>query len=96
MMDAFSSDAIPMHLLTSECVEMYWRHLKPDGILAVNISNRNVDLDTVDPGHRRRGGQAGPDLRIAGGASRGTLTATWALITNNEQFAWRLVRRATC
>ena len=46
-MDAFSSDAIPMHLLTTECVEMYWKHLKPDGILVVNISNRNVDLTPI-------------------------------------------------
>ena len=29
VMDAFSSDAIPMHLLTTECVEMYWKHLSP-------------------------------------------------------------------
>ncbi len=47
IMDAFSSDAIPMHLLTTECVEMYWKHLKPDGILVVNISNRNVDLTPI-------------------------------------------------
>jgi SAM-dependent methyltransferase len=45
--DAFSSDAIPMHLLTREAMEQYARHLKPDGVLALHISNRYVDLEPV-------------------------------------------------
>lgn len=45
--DAFSSDAIPVHLLTLEAFELYFRHLKPDGILAVHISNRHLFLDPV-------------------------------------------------
>ena len=46
-MDAFSSDAVPMHLLTREAFQMYLRHLKPDGVLAVHISNRYLDLKPV-------------------------------------------------
>ena len=42
--DAFSGDAIPVHLLTKEAVELYFRHLRPDGVLALHISNRHVDL----------------------------------------------------
>ncbi len=45
--DAFSSDSIPVHLLTEEAVRLYFRHLKPDGILALHISNANVDLAPV-------------------------------------------------
>lgn len=45
--DAFSSDAIPVHLLTAEAFETYFRHLKPGGILAVHISNRYLDLKPV-------------------------------------------------
>jgi SAM-dependent methyltransferase len=45
--DAFSSDAIPVHLLTRQAVEIYLRHLKPDGILAVHITNRYLDLGPV-------------------------------------------------
>lgn len=45
--DAFSSDSIPVHLLTEEAVHLYFRHLKPDGILALHISNANVDLAPV-------------------------------------------------
>ena len=37
VMDAFSGDSVPVHLITREAFQMYFRHLKPDGILAVNI-----------------------------------------------------------
>ena len=46
-LDAFSSDAIPIHLLTQEAFAVYLQHLKPDGVLAVHISNRYVDLGPV-------------------------------------------------
>lgn len=45
--DAFSSDAIPVHLLTHEAFGLYFRHLKPTGILAVHVSNRYLDLVPV-------------------------------------------------
>ena len=45
--DAFSSDAIPIHLLTREALALYFQHLKPDGILALHISNRYLDLAPV-------------------------------------------------
>jgi SAM-dependent methyltransferase len=47
VVDAFSSDAIPVHLLTAEAFKVYFRHLKPGGILAVHISNRYLDLKPV-------------------------------------------------
>jgi spermidine synthase len=46
-LDAFSSDSIPVHLLTSEAFAVYLRHLRPDGILAVHVSNRYLDLVPV-------------------------------------------------
>ena len=45
--DAFSGDSVPVHLLTLEAFAQYFRHLKPDGILAVHISNRFLDLRPV-------------------------------------------------
>jgi spermidine synthase len=42
--DAFSSDSIPVHLLTVEAFSAYVRHLKPGGILAIHVSNRYLDL----------------------------------------------------
>lgn len=46
-LDAFSSDAIPVHLLTREAFEIYGRHLKTNGVLAVHISNHFLDLEPV-------------------------------------------------
>ncbi len=50
VLDAFSSDAIPAHLLTAEAVAVYLKHLRSDGILAVHISNRHFDLNPVVAG----------------------------------------------
>ncbi|HEY4953452.1 MAG TPA: fused MFS/spermidine synthase, partial [Gemmatimonadaceae bacterium] len=47
VLDAFSSDAIPVHLLTREAMSGYFAILKPDGVVAVHISNRHVDLSPV-------------------------------------------------
>ena len=45
--DAFSGDSIPVHLLTREAIQLFFKHLKPHGILAVHISNRYLDLKPV-------------------------------------------------
>lgn len=47
LIDAFSSDAIPVHLLTREATELYLRKLKPNGLLVFHISNRYLDLEPV-------------------------------------------------
>jgi len=48
--DAFSSDSIPIHLLTSECADLYRQRLAPGGILALHISNKALDLEPVTRG----------------------------------------------
>lgn len=45
--DVFSGDSIPVHLLTREAFALYFRHLKPDGMLAVHVSNKHLDLPPV-------------------------------------------------
>lgn len=47
MLDAFSSDSVPVHLLTKEAVQMYVRKLAPGGLLLFNISNKYLDLEPV-------------------------------------------------
>ena len=47
VVDAFSSDAIPIHLITLEAIKMYMDKLVPDGILCIHTSNRHVDLVPV-------------------------------------------------
>lgn len=86
ILDAFSSDAIPMHLLTREAFAVYMRHLKPDGILAANMSNRHVDIKPV---LKQFAGVLG--LKFVWIASyddddRGVYGADWGLLTRNEVF----------
>jgi len=47
VIDAFSGDAVPVHLLTREAFQIYWRHVKPDGVIAVHVSNRYLNLPPV-------------------------------------------------
>src|SRR5262249_48988966 len=47
LLDAFGSDAPPVHLLTREAVEVYKKKLKKDGLLVVNLANRHLDLEPV-------------------------------------------------
>ena len=47
VMDAFSGDSVPVHLVTREAFQTYFRRLKPGGILAVNITNSYLDLEPV-------------------------------------------------
>jgi hypothetical protein len=46
-LDAFSGDAIPVHLLTKEALDLYARHLKPRGVLVVHISNQYLNLEPI-------------------------------------------------
>lgn len=45
--DAFSGDSIPVHLLTKQAFELYFKHIKPGGVLAVHISNKHLDIAPV-------------------------------------------------
>ena len=58
IIDAFSSDAIPLHLLTREALALYWRHLADGGVLAVHISNNHFDLAPVLRAHASELGHA--------------------------------------
>jgi hypothetical protein len=46
-MDAFSSDSVPTHLITREAIELYFKKLKPGGILAFHITNRHLELKKI-------------------------------------------------
>lgn len=47
ILDAFSSDAVPVHLLTVEAFEIFLRHLKSDGVIAMHVSTVHLDLQSV-------------------------------------------------
>ena len=82
-LDAFSGDAIPVHLLTREAVALYLRRIKPDGVLAFHVSNNYLDLAPVvaqlaQEIHYRAievKNHADPDDLI--------LPAEWVLVTRN-------------
>jgi hypothetical protein len=84
VIDAFSSDAIPVHLLTKEVMELYFKLLKPDGVLAVHISNRYLDLAPVCA----RGAESVHKKAtvVADDASDNTFanSTTWVLITSED------------
>ena len=51
ILDAFSSDSVPVHLLTEEAIDLYLRHTKPDGLIAFQVTNRHLDLVSVVARH---------------------------------------------
>ncbi|MFC4307673.1 spermidine synthase [Steroidobacter flavus] len=85
--DAFSSDAIPTHLLTHEAFELYFKHLKPDGVLAVHISNRYIDLVPVCA---RSAEHVNRSARVVRSISDGTYdTSIWVVVTSNQELLAR-------
>jgi len=86
VVDAFTSDAIPIHLLTRECFAVYWKHLKPDGVLAVHVSNRHLELEPVVRGLAEDAGRRSVRIETNGDEARGIDAAEWVLVTSNAAF----------
>jgi SAM-dependent methyltransferase len=86
VLDAFSSDAIPVHLLTAEAFALYRRHLVPGGLLCVQITNNHVDLQPVLRRHADESGWSALLVSSPGGELRhATLPADWVLMCENGQ-----------
>ena len=80
--DAFSSDSIPVHLLTLEAFELYFRHLKPDGILAVHISNRHLYLEPVVAAAAEKLGKDAVLIESPSDRANEIFLARWVLLAN--------------
>jgi len=94
VLDAFNSDSIPVHLLTREAFQIYQRHLNTNGVLAVNISNRSLDLEPVlGQLARRFGFQVIVVHEPATDELHGVLPSTWLLLTRNGEFAQNQIIR---
>jgi SAM-dependent methyltransferase len=85
--DAFSSDSIPIHLLTLEAFQLYFRHLKPDGILAVHISNQHVDLEPVLAAASARLGKDAILIDNDDDHTKEIFASTWVLLGSHDTFA---------
>lgn len=88
--DAFSSDAIPIHLLTQEAFAIYGRALAPDGLLLVHISNRYLDLGPMVAALARTGGWRG-SVRFDDEPAEGTSVSLWVALTRSEAAHDRLI-----
>ena len=87
--DAFSSDSIPMHLLTAECADVYRRRLAPDGVLALHISNRTLNLDPVARGMASYLGWSAEKIVSKDDPKTGESSSTWVLLTSKHDLLYR-------
>lgn len=86
VMDAFSSDSVPVHLLTREAFQLYARHLRDeDSIIAVNISNRFLDFRDLMVSTARDLGFTPVLIEVGRGDIR-TSPSSWMLVTRSHEF----------
>ncbi|HWA10036.1 MAG TPA: fused MFS/spermidine synthase [Opitutaceae bacterium] len=83
-LDAFSSDAIPVHLLTREAFATYLRQLKPDGVIAVHTSNRYLNLRPVVEDLARDFGLKAAVVSDDDEKDWWVYRTTWILVTRNQ------------
>jgi spermidine synthase len=83
VIDAFSGDAIPVHLLTAEAFDVYERHLARDGVLAIHVSNRYLDLVPVVARGAQGLDRTATVVTDTGGSAY-TEDSDWVLVTRDQ------------
>ncbi|MFP5234524.1 MAG: fused MFS/spermidine synthase [Acidobacteriota bacterium] len=86
VVDAFTGDAIPLHLLTREALALYRRHLAPGGIIAFHISNQYVDLESPIARLASAAGMQARHVNSLSNDARGEFVSNWILVTDNAAF----------
>jgi hypothetical protein len=86
VIDAFSGDAIPVHLLTREALALYRRHLEPDGVIAFHVSNQYINLEPVVAAIAADAGLHAVSVHSHGDDQNGLYYADWILVTANQVF----------
>jgi SAM-dependent methyltransferase len=89
IVDAFSGDSIPVHLLTREAFQLYFRQLRPDGVLAVHVSNQYLNLEPVVAAAASRLGKEAVIINHEIGASQGVYPSRWILVGSWQGFLGR-------
>ena len=89
VVDAFSGDAIPVHLLTAEAIQLYRRHLNPGGILAVHVSNLFLDLPPVVQEEAEHAGLHSLLVSSPDDDDVGAYSSDWVLVTADQDFLAR-------
>ena len=88
--DAFTGDAIPVHLLTREAFALYFAAMNPDGVLALHVSNRYLDLMPVVRGLAREIGLEALQIEQEEDAWNAVEASTWMLVTRDAAFVERV------
>ena len=86
VVDAFSGDAIPVHLLTAEAWKLYWKHLKPDGVLAVHVSNKYLRLAPVVALGAEASGKEARLVTYEDDTEEEEASSDWVIVTGREGF----------
>lgn len=94
VVDAFSSDAIPMHLLTAEAAEIYRRRLLPGGLLLFHISNRSLNLEPVTRGLARHLNWNAAQILAEDSPSTGEDGSRWVILTENLELLQKISQAA--
>ena len=88
ILDAFSSDAVPVHLLTLEAIDLYLDKLRPDGLLAVHVTNRHLDLGRLVAGLAHERGLVAVDWppadELEASYDEGILAARWLVLARSD------------
>ena len=85
VLDAFSSDAVPTHLLTREAFDVYLRHLRPGGVIAVHISNRHLNLRPVVSAVARKNDMHHGLISNEFNHIRAVMAAKWMILTRDDR-----------
>jgi SAM-dependent methyltransferase len=81
--DAFSSDAIPVHLITAEALALYAKHMRPGGLIAFHVTNRFLDLVPVVAGIAAANGMQAVWIHDEGDDALAN-RSDWVLVSNNR------------
>ncbi len=94
VVDAFSGDSVPVHLLTREAFEQYARHLKPNGVMAVHITNRFLDLQPVIQTAAQNLGFTARLIEHPGDDARLIYSSSWALLAKDPKWFEQIALKA--
>jgi hypothetical protein len=89
VVDAFSSDAIPVHLLTEEAFRIYQGRLKAGGVLALHVTTRHLDLGPLISGQARKIQKAAWEIHTPEDAEHGVMDARWILVSSDRSLLER-------
>ena len=87
VVDAFSGDSIPVHLLTVEAMRLYFHHLTPTGAIAIHVTNKYLDLAPVVERVAKEVGAAALLIHNSSESLKKIESSSWVIVTKNLKLA---------